>query len=191
MWARQFRHAVAWLRRHLVCVLDHLFKALNNRDVFASPSQRWSDPRARLLDGKRQSPGRRHIPWQAGGMALLDDQELSTAIQDADSSAWSVRGAAGRQLAGSDKIEEVADVIHRLVLDAQDTWVIQETAEALLERKDTIGLRYVRGPADRAVPRAGNGPRRRGPQRSPTDPGEAAASRGMGARLRGRLLTLG
>ncbi|MFF0430073.1 hypothetical protein ACFYUJ_37640 [Streptomyces sp. NPDC004520] len=76
-------------------------------------------------------------------MAPLDDQELSTAIQDADSPAWSVRGAAGRQLAGSDKIEEVADVIHRLLLDAQDTWVIQETAEALLERKDTIGLRYV------------------------------------------------
>ncbi|MFE9559157.1 hypothetical protein ACFYOD_37650 [Streptomyces sp. NPDC006703] len=31
----------------------------------------------------------------------------------------------------------------RLLLDAKDTWVIQETAEALLERKDTIGLRHV------------------------------------------------
>ncbi|MFI1439132.1 hypothetical protein [Streptomyces fructofermentans] len=76
-------------------------------------------------------------------MAPLDDQELNTAIQNAESLAWSVRGAAGRQLAGSDKIEDVADVIHRLLLDAQDTWVIQETAEALLERKDTIGLRHV------------------------------------------------
>ncbi|MFC8177170.1 hypothetical protein [Streptomyces sp. NPDC057325] len=76
-------------------------------------------------------------------MTPLDDQELSTAIQNAESPAWSVRGVAGRQLAGSDKIEEVADVIHRLLLDAQDTWVIQETAEALLERKDTLGLRYV------------------------------------------------
>ncbi|GGX69608.1 hypothetical protein [Streptomyces fructofermentans] len=76
-------------------------------------------------------------------MAPLDDQELNTAIQNAESLAWSVRGAAGRQLAGSDEIEDVADVIHRLLLDAQDTWVIQETAEALLERKDTIGLRHV------------------------------------------------
>ncbi|MER6678882.1 hypothetical protein [Streptomyces sp. NPDC000983] len=76
-------------------------------------------------------------------MASLDDQELNTAIQNADSSAWSVRGTAGRQLAGSDRIEELADVIHRLLLDAQDTWVIQETAEALLERKDIIGLRCV------------------------------------------------
>ncbi|MQY10840.1 hypothetical protein SRB5_09530 [Streptomyces sp. RB5] len=76
-------------------------------------------------------------------MAPLDEQELSTAVQRAVSPEWSVRGAAGRQLAGSNKIEEVADVIHSLLLDAQDTWVIQETAEALLERKDTIGLRYV------------------------------------------------
>ncbi|WP_051940074.1 hypothetical protein [Phaeacidiphilus oryzae] len=76
-------------------------------------------------------------------MAPLDDQELSAAIENASSPAWSVRGEAGRQLASSDKIEEVADVLHRLLLDAQDTWVIQETADALLERKDTVGLRYV------------------------------------------------
>ncbi|GGV04474.1 hypothetical protein ACIG0C_33365 [Kitasatospora aureofaciens] len=76
-------------------------------------------------------------------MEPLGDQELGTAIENADSLAWSVRGAAGRQLASSDKIEEVADVLHRLLLDARNTWVIQETAEALLERKDTIGLRYV------------------------------------------------
>ncbi|MFJ3639268.1 hypothetical protein ACIPRD_05875 [Streptomyces sp. NPDC090108] len=76
-------------------------------------------------------------------MAPLNDQELSAAKRNAEAPAWSVRGAAGRQLAGSDKIDEVADVLHRLLLDAQDTWVIQETAEALLERKDTIGLRYV------------------------------------------------
>lgn len=76
-------------------------------------------------------------------MAPLDDQELITAIQNAASPVWSVRGAAGRRLADSDKIVEMADVIQRLLLDAQDTWVIQETAEALLERRDTIGLRQV------------------------------------------------
>ncbi len=76
-------------------------------------------------------------------MEPLGEQELRTAMENADSPTWSVRAAAGRQLASSDKIEEVADVLHRLLLDAQDTWVIQETAEALLERKDTIGLRHV------------------------------------------------
>ncbi|MDV9168577.1 Tn3 family transposase [Streptomyces sp. W16] len=38
---------------YAVCVLEQLFRALNRRDVFASPSNRWADPRARLLDGKQ------------------------------------------------------------------------------------------------------------------------------------------
>ncbi|MGW1641561.1 Tn3 family transposase [Streptomyces lavendulae] len=36
---------------YAVCVLEQLHKALGRRDVFASPSNRWADPRARLLDG--------------------------------------------------------------------------------------------------------------------------------------------
>ncbi|MER6691671.1 Tn3 family transposase [Streptomyces minutiscleroticus] len=36
---------------YVVCVLEQLHRALNNRDVFATPSHRWSNPRARLLDG--------------------------------------------------------------------------------------------------------------------------------------------
>ncbi|MFJ4859116.1 Tn3 family transposase [Streptomyces sp. NPDC088730] len=36
---------------YVVCVLEQLHRALNNRDVFASPSHRWSNPRARLLEG--------------------------------------------------------------------------------------------------------------------------------------------
>ncbi len=37
---------------YVVCVLEQLHRALNNRDVFASPSHRWSNPRTRLLDGR-------------------------------------------------------------------------------------------------------------------------------------------
>jgi hypothetical protein len=76
-------------------------------------------------------------------MASSDDQDLTAAIRNADSPAWSVRAAVGRQLARSDKIDEVVDVIHRLLLDARDTAVTQETAEALLTRRDTVGLRCV------------------------------------------------
>ena len=36
---------------YVMCVLEQLHRALHNRDVFASPSHRWSNPRARLLDG--------------------------------------------------------------------------------------------------------------------------------------------
>ncbi|MET8429576.1 hypothetical protein [Nocardia sp. NPDC004860] len=69
-------------------------------------------------------------------------QEQSIAIRDADSPAWSVRAAAGRRLAISARVDEVADVLHRLLLD-QDTAVTQETAVALLARKDIVGLRCV------------------------------------------------
>ncbi len=36
---------------YVVCVLEQLHRALRVRDVYAVPSLRWSDPRARLLDG--------------------------------------------------------------------------------------------------------------------------------------------
>ncbi|MFD7163657.1 hypothetical protein [Streptomyces violascens] len=76
-------------------------------------------------------------------MVSPDDQELSAAVQDADSPGWFVRAAVGRRLATSDKIDEAADLLHRLLLDLQDSGVTQETAEALLGRKDTAGLRCV------------------------------------------------
>jgi TnpA family transposase len=38
-------------RAYALCVLEHLHHALRRRDVFAAGSDRWGDPRARLLDG--------------------------------------------------------------------------------------------------------------------------------------------
>ena len=68
-----------------------------------------------------------------------------TAIKNADSPSWSVRAAAGRQLASSDRTEEptVAGLLHRLLLDAEDTAVTAATAQSLLERQDLTGLRHV------------------------------------------------
>ncbi len=37
---------------YVLCVLEQLHRALRRRDVFALRSQRWSDPRARLLAGE-------------------------------------------------------------------------------------------------------------------------------------------
>jgi len=39
-------------RAYAFCVLEHLHRALRLRDVYAEGSDRWSDPRARLLDGE-------------------------------------------------------------------------------------------------------------------------------------------
>jgi TnpA family transposase len=36
---------------YVLCILEQLHRALRRRDIFASPSVRWADPRAQLLDG--------------------------------------------------------------------------------------------------------------------------------------------
>ncbi|MFD6293816.1 hypothetical protein ACFWFU_03150 [Streptomyces sp. NPDC060235] len=68
---------------------------------------------------------------------------LTAALRDAESESWSCRAAAGRQFAAVAGSEEVAPVLERLLLDPHDTGVTQETAEALLQRGDLVGLRIV------------------------------------------------
>ncbi|MEV7420708.1 hypothetical protein [Streptomyces sp. NPDC089919] len=75
----------------------------------------------------------------------LDGRELRDAIAAAESTDWSVRAAAGRRLAAGARVEDVAEVLHRLLLDARDTGVTSETASALLARRDLAGLRLVLG----------------------------------------------
>ncbi|MGC5394661.1 hypothetical protein ACPXCP_02785 [Streptomyces sp. DT20] len=69
--------------------------------------------------------------------------DRSASVRDAASDSWSVRAAAGRRLAADAEVPEVAAVLRRLLLDAHDTFVTQETAEALLLRGDVPGLRLV------------------------------------------------
>ncbi|MEU1709468.1 hypothetical protein ABZ478_29595 [Streptomyces sp. NPDC005706] len=75
---------------------------------------------------------------------------LMAALRDAESESWSCRAAAGRQLAAIAGQEEVAPVLERLLLDLHDTGVTQETAEALLQRRDLVGLRTVLAALSRA-----------------------------------------
>ncbi|MEU4391006.1 hypothetical protein [Kribbella sp. NPDC023855] len=53
------------------------------------------------------------------------------------------RADAGRALASFAEVPEAREVLVRLVLDVQDTYVTLETAEALLRRQDVAGLRIV------------------------------------------------
>ncbi|MGB8946635.1 MAG: Tn3 family transposase [Streptomyces sp.] len=57
---------------YVVCVLEQLFGALRRRDVFASPSHRWADPRARLLAGKGWEAVREDV---LAGLSLDEDVE--------------------------------------------------------------------------------------------------------------------
>ena len=58
---------------YVVCVLELLYRALKRRDMFASPSNRWSDPRARLLDGKR---------WEAVADDVLHGLSLDEPVDE-------------------------------------------------------------------------------------------------------------
>lgn len=78
------------------------------------------------------------------------DAELVAAVQDADSVSWAVRAAAGRRLAAAAEVPKIAEVLQRLLLDAYDTGVVQETAKALLQRGDLWGLRAVLAALGRA-----------------------------------------
>ncbi|MFC8953642.1 hypothetical protein ACFT8P_13545 [Streptomyces sp. NPDC057101] len=81
--------------------------------------------------------------WESGAVEDFTEQELRHSIAEADSPAWRVRAAAGRRLAAAPRIESVLGVLHRLLLDGQDTGVTSETAAALLARRDLAGLRAV------------------------------------------------
>ena len=58
---------------YVVCVLEQLHRALQCRDVFASHSHRWSDPRARLLDGAE---------WEAVRDDVLAGLSLDVAVEE-------------------------------------------------------------------------------------------------------------
>jgi hypothetical protein len=75
---------------------------------------------------------------------------VAAALHDAESESYAQRAAAGRQLAQWADRKEVAPVLERLLLDAHDTAVTKETARALLERCDLIGLRFVLAALSRA-----------------------------------------
>lgn len=80
----------------------------------------------------------------------------SARMRDAVSDSWSVRAAAGRQLAAAAEVPEVARVLARLLLDAHDTYVTRETAQALLLRWDEHGLRLVLAALATADPDTGD-----------------------------------
>ncbi len=135
---------------YVVCVLEQLHRALNRRDVFAAPSNRWADPRARLLDGPRWDAMR---PDVLAGLSLTEDAEehLAQLVRGLDA-AW--RQMADRlEEAGADaKVEIVvpeAGGRARLSVDKLGavgepeslTW-LKATTEAMLPRIDLPDLLF-------------------------------------------------
>lgn len=48
-------------RAYTFCVLEQLVEGLRRRDLFVSPSERWSNPQAKLLQGRAWESARSHV----------------------------------------------------------------------------------------------------------------------------------
>lgn len=75
---------------YVVCVLEQLHRALVRRDVYAAPLNRWSDPRARLLDG---------AGWDAVRQDVLAGLSLDTPVIEHLAELTGGLDAAWRQMA--------------------------------------------------------------------------------------------
>jgi TnpA family transposase len=135
---------------YVVCVLEQLHRALNRRDIFAAPSNRWADPRAQLLDGPRWEAMRGDV---LAGLSLNEDvgEHLAGLTRGLD--------AAWRQMA--DRLAEAGDEAKveivvpegggraRLSVDKLGavgepeslTW-LKNTTEAILPRVDLPDLLF-------------------------------------------------
>ncbi|MGI5291994.1 hypothetical protein ACQEVF_53015 [Nonomuraea polychroma] len=80
---------------YVVCVLEQLYRALMRRDIYASPSHRYSNPRARLLDGK---------PWAAVREDVLAGLSLDMPVEEHLTDLLRVLDAAWKQM--GDRLEE-------------------------------------------------------------------------------------
>ncbi len=83
---------------YVVCVLEQLYRALMGRNIFASPSHRYSNPRAKLLDGKG---------WEAVRADVLAGLSLDMPVEEHLTDLVRVLDAAWKQMA--DRLEEAGD----------------------------------------------------------------------------------
>ncbi|MEU5211091.1 HEAT repeat domain-containing protein [Streptomyces sp. NPDC020742] len=68
---------------------------------------------------------------------------LAAALAEASSPSWAQRVRAGRALAGFAGSPEAAEVLVRLLLDAEDTAVTRQTAEALAQVGTVAAIRLI------------------------------------------------
>jgi TnpA family transposase len=135
----QRRHQVVNRRYYTFCVLERLQEGLRRRDLFVAPSERWQDPRAKLLQGEAWQAVRTQV-YRTLGRSLNPAEELATLARQLDEAYLRTaqnlpRNAAvrielqnGREvpvLTGLDKLEEPASLV-----------TLRQQVNALLPRVD-------------------------------------------------------
>ncbi|WP_069734999.1 Tn3 family transposase [Streptomyces sp. EN27] len=126
---------------YVVCVLEQLFEALRRRDIFASPSHRWADPRARLLAGKGWEAVREDV---LAGLSLDEDAEAHlrelTAVLDAT---W-------RQMA--ERLEE-AGADAKISIEVQPNGRAKLNVEKLHALGEPKTLKWLRERVEKMLPK--------------------------------------
>lgn len=126
-------------RAYTLCVLEQLQDALRRRDVYVAASERWGDPRAKLLHGAAWHAIRPQICRTLGRQtdadaelgrlsALLDEAYRRTAANLPDNAAVRIETRAGKDtftLTGLDKLEETPTYLR-----------LRDQADAMLPRVD-------------------------------------------------------
>ena len=126
---------------YVVCVLEQLFRALKRRDVFASPSHRWSDPRARLLQGKGWEGVREDV---LAGLSLEEDaEEHLRKLTEALDATW-------KQMAG--RLEE-AGADAKISIEVQPNGRAKLNVEKLHALCEPKSLSWLRGRVEKMLPK--------------------------------------
>ena len=110
---------------YTLCAMERLQDRLQRRDIYVSPSERWSDPRLKLLQGTKwealkpkicRSLGLQETPDQAINMLneQLDNAYRQTVANLPDNAAVRIEGEPGREalvISNLDKLDEPASLI--------------------------------------------------------------------------------
>lgn len=126
---------------YVVCVLEQLHRALNNRDVFASPSHRWPNPRARLLDGP---------DWDAVEEDVLAGLSLDMPVEE--HLAELVRGldAGWKQLA--ERLQQAGPAA-KVSIEVQDDGRVKLNVDRLGALGEPKSLTWLRQRVERMLPK--------------------------------------
>jgi Tn3 transposase DDE domain len=71
-------------RAYTLCVIDRLQEALRRHDVFVSPSDRWGDPRAKLLQGEAWESARAQVCRTLGRESTPENEQDTLVITGLD-----------------------------------------------------------------------------------------------------------
>lgn len=138
---------------YTVCVVERLHEALRRHDVFVEPSERWGDPRAKLLQGEQwenvrvqvcRTLGREVTPEQelARLGRQLDDAYQQTVAHLPTNSAVQIEQRDGQDILNLDRLErqEESEVLCTLREQVRNRLPLVELPEVLLEVERHTGF---------------------------------------------------